>query len=244
LKAVITAGGRIAGDYAREAGTTVKALVRIGGVTMLERIIDALRGAGASRIAVVGGAEVRAACAGRVDRFVDEGRSGAENLARALRAWPEDGEALLYATSDMPYVSADAVADFIERVPRDHLALPLTEFTAFAQRFPGAPPCGLTLRGERLVNGDVFLVPGGCAARIEQIAQALFDARKHPWRMAHLAGPRLLARFLFGRLSVADVEAHARKVLGVPTCALRRCRPELAFDADTLPEYRYACLHA
>ncbi|MBV8722740.1 MAG: NTP transferase domain-containing protein, partial [Candidatus Eremiobacteraeota bacterium] len=61
MKAVITAGGRITGEFAREAGTPIKALVRVRGVTMLDRIVDALRGAGAQRIAIVGGEEVRAA---------------------------------------------------------------------------------------------------------------------------------------------------------------------------------------
>ena len=63
VRAVVTAGGRVDGEYARLAGTTVKALAMVRGVSMLDRILDALRGAGATHIAVVGGAEVRAACA-------------------------------------------------------------------------------------------------------------------------------------------------------------------------------------
>lgn len=244
MKAVITAGGRIGGEYARESGTDVKALVSFGGTTMLDRIIDALRDAGATRIAVVGGAEVAAACSSRVELIVGEARSGAENLVRALRTWPEDGEPLLYATSDMPYVTAEAVRDFITRAPRDHVALPLAEFDAYERRFPGAPPCGITLAGECVVNGDVFFVPAGAAERLEAVAQRFFEARKRPWRMARLlASPRLLVRFLFRRLGIGDVEAHAHRVLGVPAAAVRRCRPELAFDADTVDEYRYVCAH-
>ncbi|HTX58181.1 MAG TPA: NTP transferase domain-containing protein [Verrucomicrobiae bacterium] len=241
MKAVVTAGGRIAGEYARAAGTDIKALARVRGETMLERIVGALRGAGATRIAVVGGARVREACAGRVELVVDEAAGGAENLVRAMNAWPEDGEPLLYATSDMPYVGAEAIADFLARVPRDALAMPLAPYDAFAARFPGAPPCGITLAGERVVNGDVFYVPAGSLRRVEAIARKFFDARKAPWRMAGLVSPRLLVRFLFRRLGVAHLESHAQRVLGVRAIGARGCAPELAFDADTLADYRYAC---
>jgi CTP:molybdopterin cytidylyltransferase MocA len=243
VKAVITAGGRITGDYARESGTTVKALVAVRGVTMLDRVVGALRGAGATRIAVVGGDEVRAACGDRVELVVEEARSGTENLVRALRAWPDDGDPLIYATSDMPYVDASAVSGFLTRVPAGHVALPLAEFQDFDARFPGAPPCGITLRGERVVNGDVFYIPGGLAAKVETIASRFFDARKHPWQMAGFVSPRILVRFLFRRLGIGHIEAHAHKVLGVPALALRGCPPELAFDADTVDDYRYVSAH-
>lgn len=243
MKAVVTAGGRITGDYARETGTAVKALVRVRGVTMLDRVVDALRGAGATRIAVVGGEEVRAACDDRVERFVDEARSGTENLVRALRAWPDDGDPLVYATSDMPYVDARAIEEFLARVPAGHVALPLAEFEEFDARFPGAPPCGITLGGERVVNGDVFYVPGGLAAKVEAIASRFFEARKKPWQMARLVSPRILVRFLFRRLGISHIEAHAHRVLGVPALAVRGCRPELAFDADTVDDYRYVSAH-
>jgi CTP:molybdopterin cytidylyltransferase MocA len=243
VKAVITAGGRIAGEYAREAGTTVKALVSVRGVTMLDRIIGALRGAGATRVAVVGGDEVRAASGDRVELVVDEARSGAENLVRALRAWPDDGDPLVYATSDMPYVDGNAVGEFLQRVPAGHVALPLAEFAEFDARFPGAPPCGITFAGECVVNGDVFYIPGGLTGRVEAIASRFFDARKNPWQMARLVSPRILVRFLFRRLGIGHIEAHAHRVLGVPAVAVRRSRPELAFDADTIADYRYVTAH-
>ncbi|HZZ01209.1 MAG TPA: NTP transferase domain-containing protein [Candidatus Baltobacteraceae bacterium] len=243
MKAVITAGGRITGEYAREAGTSVKALAKNRGATMLDRAVGALRGAGATRIAVVGGEEVRAACADRVELVVDEAQSGAQNLVRALRAWPDDGDPLIYATSDMPYVDAESVIDFLQRVPSGHVSLPLAEFADFDMRFPGAPPCGITLAGECVVNGDVFYIPGGLAERVGAVAQRFFDARKNPWQMARLVSPRILVRFLFRRLGIAHIEAHAHRVLGVPAMAIRGCRPELAFDADTVDDYRYVVAH-
>lgn len=243
MRAVVTAGGRIDGDYAQAAGTDVKALAKVRGTTMLEKIVGALRGAGATEIAVVGGAAVREACANSVEQVIGEAESGTANLVKALRAWPNDGTPLLYATSDMPYVDATAVAAFLARVPPGSFALPLTEIGDWHRRFPGAPLAGITLNGERVVNGDVFHIPGGAADRVEAVATRFFEARKRPWQMASLVSPALMLRFLFKRLAIAHLEAHAQKVLGVPATAVRDCGPELAFDADSLAEYEYANAH-
>lgn len=242
MKAVVTAGGRIDGEFARAAGTRVKALAPVRGATMLGRMIEALRAAGVSEIAVVGGDEVRAACARSVDRFVNESPSGSENLLRALRAWPDD-ERLIYATSDLPYVTAAAVHDFVDRVGSGTLAVALAEFRDYAARFPGAPPTGITLAAERVVNGGLFSIPQGAPEKLAATATRFFEARKRPWRMASLVGPSVLIRFLSGRLRVSDLETMALHVLHVPAQALRGCSPELAFDVDTADEYRYACEH-
>ncbi|MGA8576563.1 MAG: NTP transferase domain-containing protein [Candidatus Cybelea sp.] len=242
MKAVITAGGRIDGAFAQAAGTDVKALAPVRGTTMLSSMIGALRAAGVSEIAVVGGEEVRAACSSAIDRFVDESPSGSENLLRALRAWPQD-ERLLYATSDLPYVTAAAIGDFITRVGQGTLAVALSEYGEFVARFPNAPPVGIRLAGERVVNGGLFSIPQGATEKLAAMATRFFEARKRPWRMASLVGPAVLIRFLSGRLRVSDLETMALHVLQVPAQALRGCAPELAFDVDTIVEYRYACTH-
>jgi GTP:adenosylcobinamide-phosphate guanylyltransferase len=240
VKAVITAGGRIEGAFAAAAGTNVKALAPVGGATMLARIIEALRGAGTTEIAVIGGEAVRDACAGQVERIVDESPSGAENLLRALRAWPDDGGALLYATSDLPFVTAPAVRDFAQRVTPGALAIALVDFAAFSGRFPNAPAAGIKLAGERVVNGGLFSIPEGTTQRLAAVATRFFDARKAPWRMASLVSPLVLLRYFLGTLSVGQIEATAEKGLGVPACAVRDCAPELGFDVDTIVEYEYA----
>jgi GTP:adenosylcobinamide-phosphate guanylyltransferase len=243
VKAVITTGGRVDAEYTNAAGTDIKALAPIRGQTMLDRILTSLRGAGVQRIAVVGGAAVRTACEDRVDRYIDEGDSGMENVRRALAAWPEDGEPLVYATSDMPYVTADAVRDFITRVPERAVAISLTEYDTFARRFPDAPGFGITLAGERVVNGGCFLLPAGSSAAVVDYATKLFEARKAPWKMVGMVQPMAMLKFALGRLSVADVERVAQRILGFASSGVRNCAPELAYDADTAAEYRYASEH-
>jgi GTP:adenosylcobinamide-phosphate guanylyltransferase len=240
MQVVITAGGRIGGEFAESIGTRVKALAPLNGSTMLARTIAACETLGATRIAAIGGDEVRTACGDSVDEVIAESERGSQNVLAALRSWNER-EPLLYLTSDMPFVTPAALRDFIERVPDGVLAMAVSEELDFAARFPGAPPHGVTLAGERIVNGGAFVLPPGARRRVESAATTFFNARKSLVRMAVLLGPALLFQFVTRRLSIAKLEAHAERILGIPARAVRGCAPELAFDVDTFEEYRYAC---
>lgn len=242
MRAVITAGAPIDGEYAREAGTSIKALAPVRGKTMLARAVEAARGAGIVQIAVIGGDEIRAAFADRVERIVDAAPSGSENVMRALSAWPHD-DALLYLTSDLPYVDAGALSDFLAR-SANRLTIALASHESFERRFPDAPPFGIRIGRERVVNGGAFHVPAAAAGHVGGLAARFFEARKHPLQMARIAGPDLLARFVLGQLSIDRLERRAAAVLGMEVAAVRDCAPELAFDADEPDEYRYACTHA
>jgi GTP:adenosylcobinamide-phosphate guanylyltransferase len=235
---VITAGGRIHGEFAREAGTTVKALAKVRGVSMLERAIAAARGAGTKSVAVVGGAEVRDACASSVDRVIAESDDGGQNVLRALDAAGSDD--LLYLTSDLPYINERALRAFVDAVPSDTLAMAISSMETFTQRFPGAPRFGINLGGQSIVNGGAFVVPAGRAPRVAELAAAFFAARKSSWAMAMLLGPNLLWRYATSRLTVPTLEAHATERLRFPARAIRGCSPELCYDADSVAEYRYA----
>lgn len=243
MNAVITAGGTIGGRYASLAGTRIKALARVRGQTMLDRTIEAAYTAGASRVAVVGGTQVAAACSSRVDKTVEQSDDGGENAARALRAWPTD-EPLLYLTSDMPYVTGAALKSFLALVPCGTFAMSLCSYAIFAQRFPGAPPFGVLLARERVVNGGAFAIPARTAPRIARVAATFFAARKSRLAMARLLGPTLTLRYITGRLSIDVLEAYATRALDVRACAIRHAAPELGFDADLVEEYEYACAHA
>lgn len=240
MNAVITAGGVISGDYAKLAATHLKALVQIRGATMLAHAIDAARGAGAQRIAVVGGDEVRRSCETMVDKVIADSGTGSGNVLAALDAWADHDERLLYLTCDMPYVTARAVRSFVCKVPAEALSMALCEYDAFALRFPKAPPFGITLNGEMVVNGGAFHIPAGTHTKMRSFATQLFESRKAPWKMASIAGPALLLKFLFGRLAISELEERATSLLGVAVKAARGCAPELGFDADTFAEYRYA----
>ncbi len=244
MNAVITAGGPIDGEFARRAGTDRKALAPLRGRTLVARAIHALRECGIARIAVVGNDAVRAACeAVSAVRMIPDSGSGTANVLAALDAWPDDRESLVYLTCDLAYLDAPSLQWFLDRVDPRAFAMPLCEHRDYVLRFPQSPPSGITLAGERVVNGGVFHIPPGSRAQIRSLATAMFEARKAPWKMARIAGPAILARHALGRLSIAQIEERAHRVLGVPVMAPRNAPAELAFDVDTIEEYEYALDH-
>lgn len=236
--ASITAGGRVDGRFAQRIGTSLKALACIGNRSLLEIAIAAARAAGIAGIAVIGGAEVRSACNGQVERVIDASPGGVENIRRALHAWKN--QRLLYMTSDLPFIRAQAILDFASRSAADTISMSIATTDAYQRLFPGAPRHDMNLGGEGIASGSVFLLPAGCVARVEEVAGAFFCARKRSLKMARLLGPACTLRFMAGRLRIEHIEKRARGVLGVPAVAVRNCSPSLCYDVDTLADYDYA----
>ena len=245
MKAVVTAGGRIDGDFAAAAGTNVKALAPIAASRCCSEL--SMRFAAPARRASpsIGGADVRDGLrrAGRARSSTKVPRERRICCAR-LRAWPDEGGALLYATSDLPYVTAADVGDFAARVEPGALAVALAEFGTFNARFPGAPAPGITLAGERVVNGGLFSIPAGSAAsgspRSQRASSSAQSALADGEPRESAGFDPLLSRHAEHRASRSD---GAQRVTQVPAHAVRNCAPELAFDVDTIAEYR-VCLRA
>jgi hypothetical protein len=194
-------------------------------------------------VAVVGNDEIKSAVGSRVDKMIPDSGTGSGNVLAALNAWGEEQDRLLYLTCDMPYISSMALTSFISKVPASTLSMAICEETDFFSRFPGAQGFGITLNGEVVVNGGAFLIPAGTGPQIREFATRLFEARKAPWKMASIAGPSLLLKFMFGRLAISELEERASSILGLPVRATRGCAPELGYDADDVAEYQYALAH-
>lgn len=239
MRAVITAGGTVADAFAEVIGTPVKALAPFGRRTLLDVALDACADAGIDGVAVVGGDAVRAHLRGRDVRVIDAAADGGTNVLRALDAWPE--ERFVYLTSDLPFASGGAVRDLIARADSVALGMALATIDAYVSRFPGAPAHAVALRGDRVANGSAFVIAPEAVAPARALATRFFDARKSLFALARLLGPAMCVRFACRRLTIADLEAYGRRVMGVPVGALRGCDPGLCFDVDTLEEYRYAC---
>ncbi|HEX3469079.1 MAG TPA: NTP transferase domain-containing protein [Candidatus Elarobacter sp.] len=239
MRAVITAGGTVDGAFADAIGSPVKALARCGPRTLLEVVLDACDGAGIDGVTVIGGDEVRAQVARRAGvRVACAAADGRTNVLRALDAWP--GERFVYLASDLPFATAAGLRDFLERSANAAVTMALADVEAYASRFPGAPEHSVTLGGERVANGNAFVIAPHAVDAIRTLATRFFDARKSLPRLALLLGPAMCLRFAAKRLRIADLEAYGSRRLAVDVAAVRGCDPGLCYDVDTLDDYRYA----
>jgi CTP:molybdopterin cytidylyltransferase MocA len=242
MRAVVTAGGLVDGTFAAAIGTRVKALAPFGSVTLLDVVLEACAAAGIGGVAVIGGTEVREHLAHSGARVLDAAEDGSTNVLRALGAWP--GERFVYLTSDMPFASAAGVRDLIARSEAFALTMAVADVPAYEARFPGAPEHSVALGGERVANGNAFVIAPEAVEPARALATKLFEARKSLVKLALLLGPSMCLRFATKRLTIEDLEAYGTRKLGVRAGALRGCDPGLCYDVDVLADYEYARAHA
>jgi len=239
IDAVVAAGGRLRDHEALRFGSDVKALVRIGGLTLIERIVAALRAAPEiGNVVVVGPESVRRA-APDIDRWIPEASTGEENVLLALRAGRT--ARVLFCASDMPFVRADAIADFLSRVPAAaRAAYPVFARDDFLAAYPGGRTRFVRLSDGEWTGGSVFALDPAWLVEREALLRRAFSARKNPASLAGLFGPWVAARFALGRVGITDIEARATALLGSTVCVIRGADPCLAMDCDEVADFEFA----
>lgn len=248
MDAILPAGGRIDGTFAAEAGVQVKALLPLGGQTILARTLNALRATGRIECAVVIGPDELAghpaACA--ADAVVPETDSGPGNIFRGLDWLQRSGcsnpaKRVLIVATDLPFLRPEPLVKFIDACPPDaDMCVPVTTKDAFESRFPGAPCRRYTgLREGPVTVGCAFVVNPDALIRNRKHLERVFALRKAAFSVILQLGIGFVARLLLGRLTVADIQRRAGEILQCQTAAVLDSPPELAFDLDRLEDYRY-----
>ncbi len=245
VNVILPAGGRIEGDFARAAGSEIKALIPFKNKAVLHSIVEALQSTGrVGSIVVIGpeAARVAARDAGAT-AALPEGASGPENFFRGLDwlAQHSGGQRVLIVATDLPCLSSNAVTRFLDACPPDaDICVPVVSQAAMEARFPGLPGEYVPLREGPMTTGCVFLVAPDALHRNRAPIEAIFAARKNQLAMARLLGIGFLIKYALRRLAVQDIEAQCRRILDCSGAAILDSAPELAFDMDTLEEFTYA----
>ncbi len=247
IAAVVTAGGRISGDFAARAGVGVKALCPLGGGLLIDRILGALRAVPAvGPIAVVGPVEELSKITLPPDTFlVAEGATGPENVGRGIRAVHEyapnvRADRLLLCTSDLPFVDGDAVRALLNSAPADaDIVYPVVTREAYLAAFPGSPNTFARLAGREYTGGSVLVVNPDALTANRHLIEAVFAARKSQIAMARLLGLSFTLRFLTNRLTIERAERRASQIIGCACRALREAPPTVCADIDTAEEYEW-----
>ena len=238
IDAVVTAGGRLSPSDARRFGTDVKALVHVGGRSLLAIVVSALRAAPETgRIIVVGPRQAQASTPG-VDRWIDEFPTGEENLIAALQAGTTDR--ILFSASDLPFVTRESFSNLVSRAGPDIDAVyPIYRRAEFLQAYPDGRTRFASLADGDWTGGSAFVLNPAPFLRNLHVVRQVFGARKSVFALASLLGPSLLLKFTVRQLRVADVERRATAVLGVCVRAVTGADPALAMDCDDLTDLTY-----
>ena len=243
MDAIVLAGGPL-DDIARlQAGAPNKAFVPIAGVTLVGRVLRALRASSkVGRIVVVAPASV----AGRpdlatADELRPDGVRISESLRSGLAGFAPDA-AVLVVASDMPVLTPEAVDDFVARLRAldADVVYGCVEKNAHMRRFPSVPHTWARMRDGTYCGGGIVGIKPRALPLLERFIERLGAARKHPFRLASFFGWDMFARFVVGRLSIAAAEARASKILGAPVRALVSPYPETAVNVDRVSDVALA----
>lgn len=246
LDVIIPAGGEIDEAFARVVGVKNKALIPIDGTPVISRTIDALRATGmVDRIVVVTSKELLDnPIMKRADIVLNEGKSGPENIFRALDELLKSKnppEKVAIVTSDLPFLTPEAIRDFIQLCPDGKdFCVPLIEQEDFLECFPSAQATFVRLRDGIYTTGCMYVATcKGLQTALHHIEQ-VFQRRKSKLGMARLLGFGFVFKLLTRSLTVTMVEAKVCSILGCKGVAVPNSPAELAFDIDYIEDYQYA----
>jgi len=244
--AFITAGGRISGEFAKMTGTEIKALIKIDGRSLLQSAVYALQESGViGRIALIAPEEMKDLPDVRgVDDFIPADADGVKNILMGLNHFKDDPYVVL-CTSDLPFINAHAVKDFISRCPENAaVCYPVFEKMEINPKIRPGVPSYIKLKDGNFTGGSIFrLDTTKCLSRIKQIGNS-FRARKSALGMAQLLGWKFVLKFVLGLCKVDDLINRAGEIIGGRCAAVRGCDPVITLDIDDEASYGFSLKYA
>lgn len=243
LVAVALAGGQLEQDF-RAAGYDApnKAYLRVGGVTMLERVLSALRSSAAigrircvtPRDAMEGafGARVSELC----DDVVAPGGCLIDSVLNGFAGLGDD-IALLVAT-DIPLVTSRAVDAFAVRLAgvACDIGYGFVSKRSHDGRFPRLRHTWVRLREGTFCGGGISAIRASVAENVAALLRRVAAARKSPLRLAAIFSPQLILRLLAGKVSIAELERRADQLTGLRCRGIACDEPEIAANVDCLAD--------
>ncbi|BCJ87417.1 NTP transferase domain-containing protein [Effusibacillus dendaii] len=217
MLACIVAGGK-KGEFTPEGQ---KALATIHGKRMVDYVADAL------------------AATPEIDQVIviSDQENLIDSLSYALKQAKNENEYMLIVTCDIPFLTPEAVADFLSRCKQDaDFYYPIVEEQVHKNRFPGIQRTFVKLKEGTFTGGNLFLVrPASLIPLLDRIEKIL-EARKSPIALSAELGfsfvLRLILTKMIGVLTIRSLETRIRKQFHIHARAVVSPFPEIANDVD------------
>jgi molybdopterin-guanine dinucleotide biosynthesis protein A len=231
VSAIVLAGGN--DDLSKETGVTSKALVPIQGKPMAYHVLRALKGSrSVSFISYVGHGD--SSFASLTDALLPAGESMAASLelgsSAALAKHPQ--QPLLILSADVPWLTPSAVDNLVQQAPDVDLVYPIIPKEVSEQQFPGQKRTYVKIAEGKFTGGNVIVISVKMLPKLLRVLDQLHASRKNPLGLAKLFGVDIIFKLLFGRLTIPEVEARAKKILGAEMKAYISDDASLGADVD------------
>lgn len=236
IDAIVLAGSVNNGRLRECSEEAYEAMVKIGQRPMISYVVEALQKSSMiNRIVIAGPFHEMTTLFKNKDRvmFAPGGKTPVETLLQALEVLGPAGKVLV-ATSDIPLLSTDSVADFIKQCSKHEADFyyPIVSKEINEARFPGVKRTYVKLKEGTFTGGNLFLIDAQiakpCAAKAEEIVRM----RKSPFDLARLVGWRFLFKFLLKILTLKEAEVTVSRMLEIKGRVIISEFPEVGIDVD------------
>ncbi|MEO1723899.1 MAG: NTP transferase domain-containing protein [Pseudomonadota bacterium] len=231
-QALVLAGERPEGDaLAKAEGAPTKAFIEIAGKPMIAHVLETLSAVGdIASITVSLSPSAPALPDGPWRRIA----SAAGPSASVAQAFQTIGPPLLVTTADNPMMRPQTVDTFLaEAASLDATAIAGIAREETATKIEGAPQRSVMRFRDGGVNGcNLFALRTTEAAAVIAFWQRLEGLRKRPLALAAQIGPLIAARFLAGKLDLAEAKAALARKTGAPVGTVTLSDPLAPHDVD------------
>ncbi len=234
LTALVLAGTRTGGDpLATYAGVSHKALIEIGGRTMLERVVAALAAAPVvERIVVAIERPELVSALPAVGKPVSAIEAAAGPSASVAAGLQECRAPLLVTTADHALLMAEWIEELVASAPAGDMVVALARREAVTAAAPHTQRTYLHFADGDYSGCNLFLLRTTEAMRVIQLWQEIESYRKRPLRMLRRLGWSYALRYRLGWLTLDQALQRLGALAGarVVFCTVRDGRA--AIDVD------------
>jgi len=242
VDAIVLAGGD---GSVIDPQTPVKGLVKVAGKPMIQWVLEAL---GQSKhvqniVVVLPPDQDISAWEHLAYKVVFSNGKISDNIFAGKDALDADS-LIISVTSDIPSVTPDAIDDFIERTIAcgADISYPMIKEATMLTAYPGTERTFFKLREGRVTGGNAMILHSKHFARLRELGQEIFEARKNPFKMANMVGARFAFKLATGKLSIVDMEERVGKIIGLKCAALIVDDASIGADVDKFEDI--ACVEA
>lgn len=243
--ALVLAGSRGPTDpVASASGLPHKALVQVGGVPMLERVVGTLFAApGIDHVILSADAALADHGFGpALTRRIEAGlitiaapkASPSESVASVLDGMSGDADfPLLVTTADHPLLTVAMVEHFCKAAPDGtDVVVGLAPAEVIRDHYPDAIRTFFRFKGQAYSGCNLFLMGAPNARRAVDFWRDMERYRKRPWRLVAAVGVMVLLRFIMGQLTLESALHHLSAKTGAKIGMVSMPFAEAAIDVD------------
>ncbi len=232
LSAIVLAGASAEGF---DENLKSRAMVKLGNTTMLDRVLSALYD-NCEQIIVVGDIDTSFNV-----EVLSPAKTLMENIDIALKK--VKGDYVLLATSDIPFITKECVADFIEKgIALDcGFVYPICSKEKCQEIYPKLKRTYVKIKEGAFTGGNLMLMKKDFLISIMPIMQDLYLARKAPLKLAKMIGFDVIWKLLLCKinpkaLDINYLENKVSKLFGQKVKAFIVDDPAICEDLDSPEE--------